>query len=204
MMDNGSKAFKSLLSTVAVLCACPNHAEAALQSLYAGILLASSDSVFVYLEKVREIAEDAYGPVNRWTINQASLVITKIVACLKDKNLVLLTSSFVVHLLFYFPAFRDTVTQYKQRIPQTQSSTVYAITNLCCFQCDGQHLLKECKVVKCLKCTGVHIGIHSEIIIQEGMLSGESLLPRMNVFLKRPESTCASPLEHHLWVELLP
>ena len=70
-MDMGSKAkveefsYKVMLQVIAVLSNCPNHAEAALQVLYSGIRQDHSESVTVYLEGVRAIAEDAYGPATR-------------------------------------------------------------------------------------------------------------------------------------------
>ena len=76
-MDVGSRAekedfkFQDFLQILSVLCNSPNHQEQALQQLYAGINQASGDSVTVYLEKIRSIAEDAYGLATRWTVNQA-------------------------------------------------------------------------------------------------------------------------------------
>ena len=100
-----------MLQVIAVLSNCPNHAEAALQVLYSGICQDHSESVTVYLERVRAIAEDAYGPATRWTVNQASLVITKIVNGLKKRDLAQLTSSYIISLPFNFPVFRDSVAQ---------------------------------------------------------------------------------------------
>ena len=65
-VDIGSKArndeymYKSLLRTIGILCMCTNHTESALQSLIAGVMQNLSDSVPVYLEKMRELGEDAY------------------------------------------------------------------------------------------------------------------------------------------------
>lgn len=66
------------------------------------------------------------------SMNQASFLITKIVTSLKNRNLYLLTSSYVVHLSFDYPRFCDTVVKYEQRIPQA-APTVHAITNLVAF-----------------------------------------------------------------------
>ena len=139
-----------MLQVIAVLSNCPNHAEAALQVLYSGIRQDHSESVTVYLERVRAIAEDAYGPATRWTVNQASLVITKIVNGLKNRDLAQLTSSYIISLPFNFTVFRDFVAQDEQQIP-TQSSSVHAITNLRCYRCEGNHLLCDCRKLKCMK-----------------------------------------------------
>lgn len=150
-MDVGSIKQKMMITRFKI-CSAPlqfYHAEAVLQSLYAGVGQNSSDSVSVHLEKMRELGEDAYGPSNRWMMNQASLLITKIVAGLRDRNLSMLTSSYVVRIPFDFPGFRETVIQYEQRIPRA-TPMVHALTNLRCFWCDGEHHLKDCSLKKCL------------------------------------------------------
>ena len=74
-MDVGSRAlqddftFKGFLQIISVFCNSPNHQEQALQQLYVGINQASGDSVTTHLEKIRNIAEDAYRLATSWTIN---------------------------------------------------------------------------------------------------------------------------------------
>ena len=93
-MDVGSCAlkddftFQDFLQIISVLCNSPNHQEQALQQLYSGINQASGDSIPVYLVKIRSISEDAYRLATRWTLNQTSLVIQKVVSSLKSKELV--------------------------------------------------------------------------------------------------------------------
>ena len=146
-MDVGSRAvkdeftFQEFLQILSVLCNSPNHQEQALQQLYSGINQARGDSITVYLEKIRSIAEDAYGLATRWTINQASLVLQKVVSGLKSKDLAQLTSSYVITLPFNFNSFRDCVVQYETRIT-SHPPAVHAITTLKCFKCNGQHLVQ--------------------------------------------------------------
>ena len=160
-MDVGSQAdkeeftFQELLQILSVLCNCPNHQEQALQQLYSGINQASGDSVPVYLETVRSVAEDAYELASRWTENQVSLVLQKVVSGLRNKDLAQLTSSYVIALPFNFNSFRDCVIQYEMRIP-SHPPAVHAITSLRCFKCNGQHLVRDCTVVCCMKCAGQH------------------------------------------------
>ena len=92
-MDIGSKAqkeeflYQELLQIICVLANLPNHQELALQQLYAGIKQASADSVTVFLEKIRNLAEDSYGLASTWTVNQTSTVIQKVVGGLRNKDL---------------------------------------------------------------------------------------------------------------------
>ena len=160
-MDVGSRAekedfkFQDFLQILSVLCNSPNHQEQALQQLYAGINQASGDSVTVYLEKIRSAAEDAYGLATRWTVNQASLVLQKVVSGLRSKDLAQLTSSFVINLPFNYNLFRDVVVQYEMRL-LSHPPAVHAITALKCFKCHGQHLVKDCTIIRCLRCSGQH------------------------------------------------
>ena len=160
-MDVGSRAlqddftFKDFLQIISVFCNSPNHQEQALQQLYAGINQASRDSVTTYLEKIQNIAEDAYGLPTSWTINQASLVLQKVVTGSRSQELSQLTSSFVITKPFNFNLFRDVVIQYQMRLP-SQPPAVNTISTLKCFKCQGQHMVKVCTVVCCLRCAGPH------------------------------------------------
>ena len=162
-MDVGSRTvkdeftFQDLLQIISVLCNCPHHQEQALMQLYSGINQTSGDSVPVYLEKVRNVAEDLYGLATRWTVNQVSLVLQKVVSGLRSKELAQLTSSYVIQLLFNFNSFRDCVVQYEMQIPShPPAPAVHAISTLKCFKCNGQHLVRDCTVVRCMKCAGNH------------------------------------------------
>ena len=92
-MDIGSRAakdeftYQEFLQIISVMCNSPNHQEQALQKLYSGISQINGDSVTVYLEKVRNVAEDAYGLATRWAINQAFPVLQKVVSGLRNKDL---------------------------------------------------------------------------------------------------------------------
>ena len=158
-MDVGSRAekvdFEDFLQILCVLSNSPNHQEQALQQLYAGINQASADSITIYLEKIRSVAECAYGLATTWTVNQASLVLQKIVSGLKSRDLAQLTSSFVITLPFNYNKFRDVVTQFEMRLP-SHPPAVHAINALRCYKCQGPHLVKECTVVSCFKCSGPH------------------------------------------------
>ena len=107
-MDVGSRAekedfkFQDFLQIICVISNSPNHQEQALQQLYAGINQASGDSVTIYLEKIRSVAEDAYGLATTWTVNQALLVLQKVTSGLRSKDLAQLTSLFVITVPFNY------------------------------------------------------------------------------------------------------
>ena len=113
---------QDFLQILCVLSNSPNHQEQALQQLYAGFNQASGDSVTIYLEKIRSIAEDAYGLATTWTVNQASLVLQKVVSGLRSKDLAQLTSSFVITVPFNYNRFRNVVVQFEMRLPSTPST----------------------------------------------------------------------------------
>ena len=185
-MDVGSRAkredfkFQDFLQILSVLCNSPNHQEQALQQLYAGINQASGDSITIYLEKIRSIAEDAYGLATRWTVNQASLVLQKVVNGLRSKDLAQLTSSFVITLPFNYNLFQDVVVQYEMRLP-SHPPAVHTINALKCFKCQEQHLVKDCTVICCIQCAGRHKASQSptgEIQLQQ--------VPSLQPYYKRP------------------
>ena len=113
----------------------------------------SNNCMLVSTRPVR--TEDAYELATTWTVNQASLVLQKIVSGLKSRELAHLTSSFVITMPFNYNSFRDVVKQFERRLP-SHPPAVHAITALKCYKCQGPHLVKECPVVKCFKCSGPH------------------------------------------------
>ena len=126
---------------ICVLTNAPNHQELALQQLYAGIKQANADSVTVFLEKVRNISEYAYGLASTRTMNQTSTVIQKVVGGLRSKDLAQLTSSVVISLPFNFNNFRDIICQFELQLA-SECSVVS------CFKCAGMHKTVMCKVPK--------------------------------------------------------
>ena len=109
--------YSELLQIICTLCNSPNHVELALQQIYAGLRQNGAESLPMLLERCRSVSEDAYGLCSTWNMNQTSMVLQKIVAGLKNKNLATLTSSIVIHLPFSFTQFRDTVNQFQTRLP---------------------------------------------------------------------------------------
>ena len=108
-----------------------------------------------FLEKVRNISEDAYGLASTWTMNQMSTVIQKVVGGLKSKDLAQLTSSVTISFPFNFNNFRDIICQFELWLPSPPPA-VHAISAIKCFKCGGAHLAQECSVVSCFKCAGMH------------------------------------------------
>ena len=160
-LDVGSKTenenfnYSEFLQVICTLSNSPNHTELALQQLYNGLKQDSADSVPMFLEKVRSISEDAYGISSTWTMNQTSMVLQRVVAGLKNRDLATLTSSIVIVLPFNYNTFRDTVCQFQSRLPPP-SPAVHAIDVLTCWKCGGEHLQRDCEVLNCFRCSGSH------------------------------------------------
>ena len=153
--ENEDFNYSEFLQVICTLSNSPNHTELALQQLYGGLKQSSADSVSVFLEKVRSISEDPYGLSSMWSMNQASTVIQRVVAGLKNRDLATLTSSIVIVLPFNNNTFRDTVCQFESRLPPP-SPAVHAINLLSCWKCGGEHLQRDCTVLSCFRCSGSH------------------------------------------------
>ena len=147
--------YQELLQVICTLTNAPNHQELSLKQLYAGIKQANADYVTVFLEKVRNISEYAYGLASTRTMNQTSTVIQKVVGGLRSKDLAQLTSSVVISLPFNFNNFRDIICQFELQLPSPPPA-VHAIGAIKCFKCGGAQLASECSVVSCFKCAGMH------------------------------------------------
>ena len=154
--ENEEFCYQELLQVICTLLNSPNHTELALQQLYAGMKQTGADSTSVFLEKVRSISEDAYGLSSTWTMNQTATVLQKVVGGLKNKDLAQLTSSIVIVLPFNYNTFWDTVCQFESRL-SSPPPAVHAIEDAAkCWKCGGGHLQRECLVLSCFKCSGMH------------------------------------------------
>ena len=73
--ENKDYKFIELLHTLTIYHYSPNQNKLALRQLYSGVSQTSGDSVKMFLEKICKLEEGAFGPVNRWTSNQALLIV---------------------------------------------------------------------------------------------------------------------------------
>jgi len=109
---NPGYTFVDLLKTVCVLYVSPSHVVLATKQIYQGVRQSSGESIPVYLERIRVLSEDAFGPSSRWSMNEVLLIITTVVEGLGNKALSTMVSSYVGKVPFIFNTFRDTIVQY--------------------------------------------------------------------------------------------
>jgi len=161
----GSEDFKftDLLRIICILYGSPSHSEVALQSIYSGVAQAQNESIPVYLERIRCLGEDGFGPAVRWTLNNALKIVQTVISGLRSKPLSQLVAGYMISIPFQFHMFQDTVLQFHTRIPSqhplANSNQVNVLDNerpIRCFRCDGGHYVKECPIKMCRKCSGQH------------------------------------------------
>ena len=63
--------FIDLLMIICILYGSLSHSEIALQSIYSGVSQSLNESIPVYLERIRCLGEDGFGPAVRWTLNNS-------------------------------------------------------------------------------------------------------------------------------------
>ena len=108
--------FIDLLKTLCVLYISPNHVTLATKSLYKGVRQLPNELIQVYMDRIRVLAEDAFGTASRWSMNEVLLIISTVIEGVMSKQLSTMVSSYVGHVLFLFNSFRDIVAQYSSRI----------------------------------------------------------------------------------------
>jgi len=95
-----SYSYLSLLQLITTVVHSPVSKDEAMMSIYKGFRQASSESVQSYLQRVRDTAEEAYGPSSGWTMSQASLLLKKICEGFCSSDLAKLTASIVISVPF--------------------------------------------------------------------------------------------------------
>ena len=120
-----------------------------------------SESIQVYLQKWRDVAESAWGPASGFTMSQESLILKKICEGLSTSELSKLTVTIIITLPFQWTALVDSVIQFQQRINTQPPQHVNAIQQKesrrsRCFKCNGDHLVRDCRKLICHYCGGQH------------------------------------------------
>ena len=148
--------FVDLLKTLCVLYLSPNHITLATKSLYKGVRQVAHESIQVYLDRIRVLAEDAFGTSSRWSMTEVLLIISTVVEGVTNKQLSTMVSGYVGQVPFLFNTFRDIVVQYSTRIQTQPTSEINAISGVECFRCGGEHYIRDCKKIQCSKCGAGH------------------------------------------------
>ena len=148
--------FVDLLKTLCVLYISPNHITLATKSLYKGVRQVAHESIQVYMDRIRVLAEDTFGTSSRWTMTEVLLIISTVVEGVTSKQLSTMVSGYVGQVPFLFNSFRDIVVQYSSRIQTLPTGDVHAISGVECFCCGENHYIKDCKKIQCSKCGAGH------------------------------------------------
>jgi len=167
-LDVGSEAQKdsysylSLLQLITTVVHSPNAKDDAMLQVYKGFRQASSESVQAFLQKVRDTAEEAYGPSSSWTMSQASLLLKKICEGLNSSELAKLTASIVISVPFQWNILCDSIIQFQQRVkpaqpdPNVNAVQQTPIRTPVCFKCGAAHYMRDCRILVCKYCGQNH------------------------------------------------
>ena len=157
-----SYSYLNLLQLITTVVHSPISRDQAMMDVYKGFRQASSESVQSYLQRVRDTAEDAFGPSSGWTTSQASLLLKKICEGFISAELARLTASLVVSVPFRWNTLCDSVIQFQQRVktshPEQNVNTFQQKGSKppTCFKCGAAHYMRDCKVLICRYCGQNH------------------------------------------------
>ena len=98
----------------------PDSQDQAMMSIYQGMKQKSSESVQAFLQRWRDLGEDAWGPSSNWWMNQSSLLVQKACQGMSSSELWKLTSTVVITLPFQWNSLVDSILQFHQRVQAQQ------------------------------------------------------------------------------------
>ena len=157
-----SYSYFSLLQLITTLVHAPDSQDQAMMSIFKGMKQNSSETIQAFLQRWRDLGEDAYGASSNWTMNQSSLLVQKICQGMLSSDLSKMTSTIVVTMPFQLNSLVDSILQFHQRVQAQQPPQgVHAIQQReskppVCYKCGGNHMLRDCKVLFCKYCGGPH------------------------------------------------
>ena len=140
----------------------PISRDQAMLDIYKGFSQTSTESVQSFLQKWRDVAEDAWGPSSGWTMSQASLLLKKICDGFNSTELARLTTCNVITVPFQWTTLCDSVLQFQQRVKNTHpQQNVNAIQQKevkppTCFKCGVVGYVCDCRTLVCRYCGEQH------------------------------------------------
>ena len=114
-----SYSYLNLLQLITTVVHSPISCDQAMMDIYKGFRQTDTESVQTYLQRWRDVAEDAWGPSSGWTMSQASLLLKKICDGFNSTELARLTASIVITVPFQWTTLCDSVLQFQQRVKST-------------------------------------------------------------------------------------
>ena len=130
--------------------------------IYKGFNQTSVESVQSFLQKWRDVSEDAWGPSSGWTMSQASLLLKKICEGFNSTELARLTASLVITVPFQWTTLCNSILQFQQRFKNTHpQQNVNAIQQKqvkppTWFKCGAAHYVHDCRTLICCYCGEQH------------------------------------------------
>ena len=85
-----------LLQTSCVMCYSPNHIELAMKQVCAGINQKSTETLAVFLERIRSVGEDMFRVSTNWSSNNSTQILSIIINGLRNKQLSQLVATYVI------------------------------------------------------------------------------------------------------------
>ena len=157
-----SYSYSNLLQLITTIVHAPTSQDQAMMLIYQGIKQSGSESIQVFLQRARDLGEDAWGPSSNWSMSQASLLVQKVCRGMLSSDLSKMSSTVIVTLPFQWNSLVDSKLQFNQRVQARQPpQSVHAIQQKefkppICYKCGQEHLLRDCKVLFCKYCGWPH------------------------------------------------
>ena len=122
--------FKDLLRIICILYGSLLHSELALQCINSGVQQTQNESIPVYLESIRCLGKDGFGPAVRWTLNNTQKIVQTVISGLRSKQLSQLVAWYMINLPYQYHVFQETILQFNSRIPAQQNAVINQVNNL--------------------------------------------------------------------------
>ena len=154
--QENSYTYLLLLQLITAVVHSPVSHDQAMLEIYKGFKQANGETVQTYLQRMRDLGEDARGPSSGWTMSQASLLLKKICDGFQSAELAKLTASIVITVLFQWNVLCDSILQFQQRVrtshPEKNVNAIQREMKPLCFKCGGNHGIRDCKTLVCRYC----------------------------------------------------
>ena len=155
-----SYTFLHLLQLITTVVHSPVSRDQAMLEIYKGFKQATGETVQTFLQRTRDIGEDAWGPSSGWTMSRASIIVKKICDGFLSNELAKLTASVVIPVPFQWNILCDAILQFQQRVktshPEQNVNAIQRETRQVCFKCGGDHNIRNCRMLVCRYCGHEH------------------------------------------------
>ena len=155
-----SYTFLHLLQLITTVVHSPVSRDQVMLEIYKGFKQATGETIQTFLQRTRDVGEDAWGPSSGWTMSQASLLVKKICDGFLSSELAKLTASIVISVPFQWNVLIDSILQFQQRVktshPEQNVNAIQREVKQVCFKCGGDHGIRNCRMLVCRYCSHDH------------------------------------------------